>query len=136
MSTFSLLLTFQRIDRSMDFSLLIRFSFSLCLSFLFSLNKDENDIYQKVDQRSFCLIMMNRTILTPSSSSSIPSSIEDTEPSSYSSSHSSNQNGSDVPNLTTTALIRLIEQLKCELTTMKEAKTQLATLYKVRFALE
>ena len=76
--------------------------------------------------------MSNRTVRSFSSSS--PSSIDDSEPSFYSSNSSSEK--TEYPSIpvdsTTSTLIRFIEQLKSELNKVKEAKTQLTTLYKVK----
>lgn len=76
---------------------------------------------------------MSRTSLSFSSSST--SSFEESEPSFYSSNSSSGKTEFPPVNVdpSTSALIQFIEQLKAELTVLKEAKIQLATLYKVSF---
>ena len=76
---------------------------------------------------------MSRTSLSFSSSSA--SSFDDSEPSFYSSNSSSGKIDFPPVNVdaSNAALIRFIEQLKSELTALREAKTQLATLYKVSF---
>jgi hypothetical protein len=76
-------------------------------------------------------------LYTPSTSSS-SGSVCETDPSSLSSSYKSNigTNVNDETNTiaqdeSTLALMTLIDKLKRELTTVKQAKSQLATLYKV-----
>jgi hypothetical protein len=75
-------------------------------------------------------------LYTPSTTSS-SGSVCETEPSSISSSYRSNIGiNDDITNIqqeeSTTGLMPLIEKLKRELAIVKQAKSQLATLYKVR----
>ena len=74
-------------------------------------------------------------LYTPSITSSSGSACE-TEPSSISSSYKSNTGTTDdldhlLSDESTTSLIAIVEKLKRELATTKQAKSQLATLYKV-----
>ncbi|CAF1671122.1 unnamed protein product [Adineta ricciae] len=75
-------------------------------------------------------------LYTPSITSSSGSACE-TEPSSISSSYKSNTGTTDdldhlLSDESTASLIALVEKLKRELATIKQAKSQLATLYKVK----
>jgi hypothetical protein len=70
-------------------------------------------------------------LFTPSTTSS-SGSVCDTEPSSISSSYKSNTGiNDDLQDESTITLTTLIEKLKRELSVVKQAKSQLATLYKV-----
>jgi len=76
-------------------------------------------------------------LYTPSITSS-SGSVYETDPSSISSSYKSNTGIiDDIDRIqqeeSTAALITLVDKLKHELTTIKQAKSQLSTLYKVSF---